>query len=171
MDHFRTEIMSAHPIVMIKSLKQSDVAKGNVLEPLKKLVEQWQFDGGFWSFDSCLDSLLHQPSILSAYATMDGQLDWLGWYMATVNPDASELLYVFTLPKYRGSGIGRQLMADLIRRLRDETQAKLLSLEVRPSNEAAIKVYEDFGFKHMSRRKNYYKNGDDALVYHLKIHP
>jgi ribosomal-protein-alanine N-acetyltransferase len=102
---------------------------------------------------------------------MDGQLDWLGWYMATVNPDASELLYVFTLPKYRGSGIGRQLMADLIRRLRDETQAKLLSLEVRPSNEAAIKVYEDFGFKHMSRRKNYYKNGDDALVYHLKIHP
>ena len=40
-----------------------------------------------------------------------------------------------------------------------------LTLEVRPSNEAAIKLYEKYGFKEAGRRKNYYEHPrEDALI-------
>ena len=43
--------------------------------------------------------------------------------------------------------------------------AKAITLEVRPSNTAAIKLYENFGLKSVGRRKGYYlDNGEDALI-------
>ncbi len=39
------------------------------------------------------------------------------------------------------------------------------TLEMRPSNDAAIKLYEKLGFEVEGRRKNYYaNNGEDALI-------
>jgi ribosomal-protein-alanine N-acetyltransferase len=41
----------------------------------------------------------------------------------------------------------------------------MFTLEVRPSNEAAIGLYEKLGFAVMGRRKQYYEdNGEDALI-------
>jgi len=43
--------------------------------------------------------------------------------------------------------------------------AKWVTLEVRTSNENAMKMYEAFGFKVIGRRKGYYTdNGEDAIV-------
>jgi ribosomal-protein-alanine N-acetyltransferase len=40
-----------------------------------------------------------------------------------------------------------------------------VTLEVRTSNEHAIKMYEGFGFKVIGRRRGYYTdNGEDAIV-------
>ena len=39
-----------------------------------------------------------------------------------------------------------------------------LTLEVRVSNTAAIKLYENFGLKSVGRRKGYYEDGEDALI-------
>ena len=40
-----------------------------------------------------------------------------------------------------------------------------LTLEVRPSNTAAIALYEGFGFEEVGRRKNYYDlPKEDALI-------
>lgn len=40
-----------------------------------------------------------------------------------------------------------------------------MSLEVRVSNESAIKLYEKFGFKNVGIRKNYYQdNFEDAYL-------
>ena len=42
---------------------------------------------------------------------------------------------------------------------------KLLHLEVRVSNEAAIGLYEKYGFKSLGSRKGYYQdNNEDALI-------
>ena len=43
--------------------------------------------------------------------------------------------------------------------------AKSFILEVRESNIGAISLYEKFGFKRISLRKNYYSNNENALVY------
>ena len=43
------------------------------------------------------------------------------------------------------------------------TKARIL-LEVSNNNEAAINLYDKFGFKTINVRKKYYKDGSDALI-------
>lgn len=61
-------------------------------------------------------------------------------------------------------GYGRVLFAGLVQAAYD-MGAKWVTLEVRTSNENAMKMYEAFGFKVIGRRKGYYTdNGEDAIV-------
>ena len=43
-------------------------------------------------------------------------------------------------------------------------QLKFITLEVRPSNTAALKLYEGFGFEQVGERKNYYSNPAENAV-------
>ncbi|HEX6548344.1 MAG TPA: ribosomal protein S18-alanine N-acetyltransferase [Candidatus Dormibacteraeota bacterium] len=62
------------------------------------------------------------------------------------------------------AGYGRILFAALVQAAY-EMGAKWITLEVRTSNENAMKMYERFGFKVIGRRKGYYTdNGEDAIV-------
>ena len=62
------------------------------------------------------------------------------------------------------SGYGRVLFAALVQAAYD-MGAKWVTLEVRTSNENAMRMYEAFGFKVIGRRKGYYTdNGEDAIV-------
>jgi ribosomal-protein-alanine N-acetyltransferase len=61
-------------------------------------------------------------------------------------------------------GYGRALFAGLVQAAYD-MGAKWVTLEVRTSNENAMRMYEAFGFKVIGRRKGYYTdNGEDAIV-------
>lgn len=63
----------------------------------------------------------------------------------------------------RGKGIGKFLMATLIGKAK-EKGAKYITLEVKTTNNVAISMYEDFGFKVAGVRKKYYNNLFDAYV-------
>ena len=67
-------------------------------------------------------------------------------------------------PESRGRGIGAMLL--------DECECKLLlntiRLCVRNSNDVAIRLYERFGYKPISQWKNYYQDGEAALVMEKK---
>lgn len=76
----------------------------------------------------------------------------------------AEVMSVAVMPEYRGRGIGTKLFGELLR-LCIERGATAVTLEVRPSNTAAIKLYESFGLRSVGRRKKYYiDNGEDALI-------
>jgi ribosomal-protein-alanine N-acetyltransferase len=61
-------------------------------------------------------------------------------------------------------GLGRVIFAGLIQASYD-MGAKWVTLEVRASNENAMRMYEAYGFKVIGRRKGYYTdNGEDAIV-------
>ncbi|HLQ60683.1 MAG TPA: ribosomal protein S18-alanine N-acetyltransferase [Candidatus Acidoferrales bacterium] len=61
-------------------------------------------------------------------------------------------------------GFGRILFAGLVQAAYD-VGAKWITLEVRTSNENAMRLYEQFGFKVIGRRRGYYTdNGEDAIV-------
>ena len=67
-------------------------------------------------------------------------------------------------PGYRKRGIGTEIIKKLMDDARKEG-IKEFTLEVRPSNEAAIALYRKFGFDSEGRRKAYYQdNGEDALI-------
>jgi ribosomal-protein-alanine N-acetyltransferase len=66
-------------------------------------------------------------------------------------------------PRLRRQGIATALLAALIERVDDGTAQ--LTLEVRPTNRAAIALYERFGFRSAGVRPRYYQdNGEDALI-------
>ena len=43
-------------------------------------------------------------------------------------------------------------------------QKKDLQLEVNQINQVARNLYDKYGFKQVGRRKNYYANGEDAIL-------
>ncbi len=62
------------------------------------------------------------------------------------------------------TGYGRILFAGLVQAAYD-MGAKWVTLEVRTTNDNAMRMYEGFGFKVIGRRKGYYTdNGEDAIV-------
>lgn len=66
-------------------------------------------------------------------------------------------------PMHRRKGYGRSLLAYALTRAA-RLGAEIVSLEVRSSNLAAVKIYESFGFAITARKKGYYQdNGEDAL--------
>lgn len=65
---------------------------------------------------------------------------------------------------YRRQGIATKLLKHGLISLQRQG-ARSIYLEVRRSNTAAQKLYEDFGFTQTSVRKGYYQdNGEDALI-------
>jgi ribosomal-protein-alanine N-acetyltransferase len=67
-------------------------------------------------------------------------------------------------PDYQRQGLGQLLLCSV---LRDAIRLKLewATLEVKPSNQAALSLYQKFGFTEAGRRRRYYKDtGEDALI-------
>jgi len=80
-----------------------------------------------------------------------------------------QLVNIAVRPDFRGQGLGRTLLNHLLREARIR-EAEKIFLEVRPSNQTAITLYERLGFKFLYRRPRYYPaEGEDALVLVLEI--
>lgn len=81
--------------------------------------------------------------------------------------DDLNLLKVAVLPQYRSLGVGFSLMQKALDYRFDKNFQKYF-LEVREHNEKAIKLYQKFGFKTVSKREKYYSDGENALVMFAK---
>lgn len=75
---------------------------------------------------------------------------------------------VAVLPDYRRKGYGKLLLSHLITYAK-EHHLSFLTLEVRASNEGAIRLYESCGFGAVGRRKKYYDNREDAILMTLEF--
>ena len=83
---------------------------------------------------------------------------------AWVSFNQAEVMSVAVAPELRGQGVGTILFGELIKAVKARG-ATAITLEVRPSNTAAIKLYKSFGLRSVGRRKGYYlDNGEDALI-------
>ncbi len=77
--------------------------------------------------------------------------------------DEAQINYFVVKKKFRKRGFGSYLMSYLIKRCKKLNINKLL-LEVSKSNINAEKFYNRFNFNTVGIRKNYYKDGSDALL-------
>ena len=79
-----------------------------------------------------------------------------------VAPGEHEILNLAVDPAERRTGIARRLLADAL------VDAKACFLEVRASNQAAIRLYESAGFAFAGRRSGYYQEpAEEAIVMRL----
>ena len=77
--------------------------------------------------------------------------------------DEAQINYFAVNYKFRKKGFGTQLMNNLIRQC-ENLNIKKLILEVSQNNTTAEKFYSSFDFSTVGIRRNYYKDGSDALL-------
>jgi ribosomal-protein-alanine N-acetyltransferase len=116
-----------------------------------------------WS-RSMFASELTKPSSISlgAVAAETGEL--LGYLVISRYVDAWHVMNVAVAPEHRRQGIALALFERLFEVTGNEGR-RGYTLEVRISNDAAIKLYERLGFRSRGVRRGYYTdNREDALV-------
>ena len=107
---------------------------------------------------------LAKPSSICLGA-IDGEREELvGYLIISRYVDAWHVMNIAVAPEYRRKGIARRLMERLFEvTARDARRG--YTLEVRVSNEAAIRLYEELGFRARGVRRGYYTdNREDALI-------
>jgi ribosomal-protein-alanine N-acetyltransferase len=97
----------------------------------------------------------------------------LGHGILSVAAGESHLLNVCVSPEFQGEGFGRILVLHMLKCARSKG-AERVFLEVRPSNDVAIRLYLSIGFREVGIRQGYYpgtEGREDALVYVLELDP
>jgi [ribosomal protein S18]-alanine N-acetyltransferase len=85
--------------------------------------------------------------------------------------DEVHILNVAVRPEAQRRGLAGRLLGHIIEQAK-RGNARVLSLEVRVSNAAAVGLYRRFGFREVGRRPKYYAdNGEDALLMDLELAP
>jgi len=72
------------------------------------------------------------------------------------------------LPESRLHGIGTALRTEAMRGM-IEYKASECFLEVRVTNEQAIKIYKELGFQALNTIRDYYRDGEDAFIMARKL--
>ncbi len=129
-----------------------------------------------WTHGNFLDALSHdyeawlvRTTTSTTTATTD---DLLAYFVTMRILNEVHLLNIAVRHNLHGQGLGRALLNKTITLMRDKGMESIL-LEVRPSNQRAIALYEHFGFAPIGRRKNYYPAAnnmrEDAIVMRLVL--
>ena len=91
----------------------------------------------------------------------------VGYIEYSIYYERVELNYIVVDKECRHKQIATRLMEKMINESK-ENNCINITLEVKTTNNAAIKLYEKFNFKEVALRKNYYKDGD-AFLFELKL--
>nr|WP_307992269.1 ribosomal protein S18-alanine N-acetyltransferase [uncultured Niameybacter sp.] len=119
-----------------------------------------------WSLESITKELANEMAYY-VVAEEDGQV--LGYAGLWDVVGEGQITNIAVRPSGRRKGIGKKLVEGLMA-YGKEKGLEVLILEVRQSNEAAIKLYTGAGFKDIGKRKNYYtKPTEDAILMALTL--
>ena len=117
--------------------------------------------------EQCVASELTNPLSLWLVAMEDDRV--VGYIGSQTVIDESDVMNIAVHPDYRQRGIATGLVGALVSELAKKG-SHCLTLEVRASNETAIRLYHALDFHEVGRRKNYYRNPkEDALILRKEI--
>ncbi len=123
-------------------------------------IEQELFKGP-WKKEDFLYELNGNPYAVFAVMENDGEIagyaDW--WIMF----EQAQLANIAVSRKYQNKGFGKLLLEEALNDA-ESRGCENMTLEVRVSNEAAIRLYEKNGFIIANKRRNYYEDGEDAWL-------
>ncbi len=85
--------------------------------------------------------------------------------------EVTHILNLAVTPEFRRLGVGSRLLREVLQELlMSEPDIDFITLEVRESNRAAVKLYEKFGFVLIGKRTGYYhKPPEDAVLMGLEV--
>jgi len=102
-----------------------------------------------------------EPSPRSGTGQAEHVVGMVGFWLMF---DEVHIITIAARQSHRRRGIGEQLLISAID-LAMQLQARVVTLEVRPSNTGAHALYEKYGFREEGMRRRYYSdNNEDALI-------
>ena len=90
----------------------------------------------------------------------------VGYSVMSLGASEAHVLNISIASEFQGQGLGRQLLLYMLE-LAHGRHTDTVFLEVRPSNQVALHLYEKVGFVQIGTRKDYYpaRNGrEDAII-------
>ena len=141
--------------IYITPMKQSDV--DGIVE-----IEKDAYGPHHWAKSSFYDELSNNLAKYYVAKTLDGELvGYAGtWHII----DEGHITTIAVKKEYMRNHIGEALIHSILEDCYN-SGVKYLTLEVRTSNDPAIKLYEKYGFQSLGTRKGYYQdNNEDALI-------
>lgn len=130
----------------------------NDLEQIKENL-QTDFDD-FWNFEIFKEELANTNSM---YLVLRYENEIVSFGGIKIILDEADIMNIVTKKDKRNQGFAKFLLNELIT-IAEEQNCKTITLEVDENNLPAIKLYKDFEFKEVGKRKNYYKNGNTAIL-------
>ncbi|HEX9758750.1 MAG TPA: ribosomal protein S18-alanine N-acetyltransferase [Nitrospiria bacterium] len=124
-----------------------------------------------WIREMFLDELFEKWFSHSVVLRLSPSSDPLGYSCFWILESELHLLNLTIDPAWQGRGFGTRLLQWI---LAGGKKQKALNafLEVRVSNQGAIRLYEKNGFQQLTQRKNYYSNPqEDALILKYSYDP
>ena len=120
-----------------------------------------------WSADEITKDVTAGDNVYVAVALADEER--AGYAEIRMIASEGQIYNIAIAPEFRREGIGEALLRHLIDKA-DADGCKLVTLEVRSGNEAAMELYKKLGFREVGRRKGYYaKGGEDAVLMDLDL--
>jgi len=149
--------MSEHPSSIARLAREDVPAVARLL----------QASGVEIDLDAELARAIALPWVLKSPTSADPVAFSLVWSVA----DELQLIDIASHPQHRRQGHARALLNELLSYARREHK-RLILLEVRQSNEAAIRLYQSVGFATTGVRRGYYSDtGEDALEMRITLDP
>ncbi|MGH8753240.1 MAG: ribosomal protein S18-alanine N-acetyltransferase [Burkholderiales bacterium] len=95
----------------------------------------------------------------------------VGYAVMMIAADEAHLLNLSIAAMWQRQGWGKKLLQQVLDLARQHC-ARVMLLEVRPSNVAALGLYQSFGFKRIALRRGYYPASpvrEDAILLELRL--
>lgn len=114
-----------------------------------------------WSLKSIASEINNPLSVWVVACVGDAVVGYVGSQTVI---DESDMMNLAVDPAYRRQGVGANLVQHLIEHLASRG-SRCLTLEVRASNDSAIRLYTRLGFTQVGLRPRYYANPrEDACI-------
>jgi ribosomal-protein-alanine N-acetyltransferase len=126
-----------------------------------ELLEKINFNNSAWN-QSQIQSHLTDFSGIGFFISRDEKNHQLISYILYIeNKWEIEIFRISTHPNFQNKQYGSQILNHLL----NSKPSKTFFLEVDATNHSAIHLYEKFDFHMLDKRKAYYENGNDAILF------
>jgi len=122
-------------------------------------IESASFRGDAYSAEVFLELHENCPDFFLV-AKIHGSV--VGYVASFLEESDAEIVSIAVDPKHRRQGIGRALMMHMLAKL-TAFGIRRVTLTVRPTNIAAMRLYSTLGFRRVRQISQYYADGSDAI--------
>lgn len=114
-----------------------------------------------WS-QAMFEDLFRYPT--NYYLVAEAGGDIVGFAGSCISIETADVMNIAVVEAFRGRGIGGRLLAALLEQA-EKSDCERMLLEVRESNQAARRLYQNYGFIELTVRRNYYRDPvEDAVI-------
>ena len=126
-------------------------------------IDQTVFDIPYWSINSLKQYLNHRQNKKIWVYEFENKI--IGFIIEQRCHDEVELLNIAMDKAFQTRGLGKLFLVKFLQNIPPNSS---VFLEVKRSNLIAISLYTDLKFIKISERKNYYEDGEDAILMQYK---